>query len=367
LLVGQVFILETLIPIVMYSSNFYKILSVVSSVVLVAFVTVPRIEVAYADALTSVSDSLDTVTTAENPIHTIQFVTPTGVADTKTITITFPAAFTDIADVAFGDITITHGAGGLFTGGTAIVLAADCSNTALWSAVTSGQVVTLTACSAATANVAAAGGVRIVIDNNDGITNPAAASYSIDIAGTFGDTGSAIVTIVADSSVAVTAEVPAGGTLTFAISATAIEFGNLSVLAPKYADASAGSFVSTIAHTLTVSSSAAYAVTVSGTTLTKGGDNIDAIVAAGGSASSPGSEQFGVNIVRTSGANGVADSDYDGSTFYYNGAAAADSVATCAATCTEDVYSATYLANIATGTVSGSYSTALTYVATGTF
>ncbi|MDP2643030.1 MAG: hypothetical protein Q8P62_04265 [Candidatus Peregrinibacteria bacterium] len=157
--------------------------------------------------------------------------------------------------------------------------------------------------------------------------------------------------------------------LTFSISDIEVGLGELSYLAAKYATGDAlGSYDSTSAHTLTVASTGTYSVTVQGATLTSGGDTITAITGAS-AASNPGTEQFGLYL-SAAGGGGTVVSDYGtANQFYYAGTSSMPSeVGSCSSSCgTSSVFSVYYLANISSSTESGSYSSAFTYVATGTF
>jgi hypothetical protein len=155
----------------------------------------------------SVSGAKDVLTrhktsTAAN--HTITFTTPTGVAASATITLTFAAGFS-MGSVAFGDIDLTDD-------GTDVAIAASPSG-ATWGANRTGQVITLTN---GTSAVAATSVIVIEIGTHatfgttgtNQITNPSsAASAEIAIAGTFGDSGELDVPIMDDDQVTVTASV----------------------------------------------------------------------------------------------------------------------------------------------------------------
>ena len=104
---------------------------------------------------------------------------------------------------------------------------------------------------------------------------------------------------------------------------------------------------------------------VSGATLTSGANNIDAI---GGTntASSPGTEQFGVRY-SASGGSGSVDAPYAAAGFAYNGVSSPDNIASVAGATATTTYSARYVGNITAVTPSGSYATTLTYTATATY
>ncbi len=157
--------------------------------------------------------------------------------------------------------------------------------------------------------------------------------------------------------------------LTFSISDNTIGFGNLSSGAARYATGdNLGTGSETVAHTFDVTSNApsGYLVTVSGATLTDGAKSINAI---GGTsaASSTGSEQFGIRIT-ASGGTGTASSPYNhGTNYAYDGVTIPDEVASDSAAGDTTTYSVRYLGNISAITEAGSYSSTLTYIATGNF
>jgi len=158
--------------------------------------------------------------------------------------------------------------------------------------------------------------------------------------------------------------------LTFSVSDDSIGFGTLSSIAARYATSdTTGSATEVVAHTLAASTNAVsgYSLTIRGTTLTSGGNTITAI---GGTntASSPGSEQFGLRLT-ASGGSGTVTSPYAASGFAYN-AGASTAVQVASATSGDEVtttYSARYIANITGSTEAGAYATTLTYIVTGSF
>lgn len=161
-------------------------------------------------------------------------------------------------------------------------------------------------------------------------------------------------------------------TLTFSISDSSIGFGSLSTSQATYATGdNAGSATEVEAHNLTVSTTASsgYSLTVRGATLAAA-DPSDTITAIGGTntASSAGTEQFGLRLTATGGV-GTVTAPYAAAGFAYN-ATDSTAVQVASATSGDDVtttFSARYLANITNQTEAGAYSTTLYYVVTGTF
>ena len=190
-------------------------------------------------------------------------------------------------------------------------------------------------------------------------------SSMFTITGSNGDTGSGAVAIEDNAVVSVTATV--NPTLTFAIGSNSVALGTLTT-------ASAGSGT----HSLSIATNApgGFAVTYNGATLTSGSDTIDAYGTTG-AASSAGTEGFGINlrdnttpnvgtnVTQNAGTCSYASNYGTVDTFSFQ-ASTTTSVATAAAAA-DCVYTVAYVANISSVTAAGSYSTALTYIATATF
>ena len=107
-------------------------------------------------------------------------------------------------------------------------------------------------------------------------------------------------------------------------------------------------------------------ITVEGNTLTSGAHTITA-VGSTNTASSPGTEQFGLRMTATGG-NGTVSAPYAAAGFALDTAAFPDVVASDPDG--DDVstaYSLRYIANITNATEAGSYTATFTYVATATF
>jgi hypothetical protein len=164
----------------------------------------------------------------------------------------------------------------------------------------------------------------------------------------------------------------ASQSLTFSISDNTIGFGNLSTGAARFATGDAtGSTTEVEAHTLSAATNATsgYVITLKGGTLKHSINSAFTITAIGGinTASSVGTEQFGLRMTVSSGSGSVT-SPYAASGF---ADAATASVASQVCSGSSDgvttVYSVRYLSNISTTTEAGNYSTVLNYVATATF
>lgn len=336
-----------------------------------------------AAAVTSFDVTLSRVRTSTLANQTIEFVTPTGVnASTDTITLTFAAAFTmgtfAVANVDFAQDD-DGGCNGVWTDKTLAASAAA----GTWGVAQAGQVITLTApTDAGATEIPASRCVQIEIGSNatagaagtTQITNPStAASHTVTIGGAFGDTGSAAVGILTDEQVSVTATVDPS--ITFTVDDTTVGFGTIVTSAGRWATgdalgAAASATTPTAAHTMTVATNAqsGYVVTYNGATLTSGANTItDAAFIDEDSDGTPGTEQFGIDASTSGNAtiaanylrDAVADWDFVPST-------TTTLVSETVATATETI-SVSYLANIAATTEAGSYSTTLTYIATGMF
>lgn len=326
----------------------------------------PFAQIAYAAAITSASDTLSSQKVSTLANHDIQFTSPTGVAASATIIITFPADFSIAAAMDFTDMDVLDDT-------VNVTLAAAPSGTT-WGAVrTSATVVTLTN---GTAAVAAASVIRIKIGTNATnqstgvrqITNTTTTgSKVIAISGTFTDTGNITVNILADDQVAVTATVDQS--LTFTINDVAVGFGSLSTSAACFASPTpACSGTEIEAHTLIVGTNASngFTMTVQGATLTAGAFTITAIGGTN-SASSVGTEQFGLRMTATGGV-GTVTSPYAAAGFAYAGTAStASQVASATGASANTTYSVRYIANIASNTEAGAYTATLTYVTTANF
>lgn len=345
---------------------FKKITAIGLSLVLTVLMS--GIQFADAASLTLLSDTLSSNKKSTLSSHVIKFSTPTGASDASdTIIITFPSDY-NFTSKTIGSVTFTHGAStGLESTET---LAASPSGTA-WGAVFSGtqnRILTLTAPSDGIGSATVAAGDKIIITyNSTNSTNPTTAgSYITTIAGTFGDTGSITVPILDDDQVVVSATVDQS--ITFTISDSTIGFGSLSSAAAKYATGdTTGTTTEAEAHNLVVGTNASngYTLTLAGSTLTSGSSTITAIGTTN-TASSVGTEQFGVRLTATGGSGAVA-SPYAASGFAFDSAAFPDTIATSTVATSNTTYSARYIANIGAQTEAGAYSATLNYVATANF
>lgn len=349
-----------------------KISKITSIGLIVSIMTLfagPMTPVAQAAAITSASDTMSSSKVSTLSSHTIKFTTPTGAGDSSdTIIITFPSDF-NFTSKAISSVSFTHGA---TTGAeNTETLAASPSSTA-WGAVFSGtqnRVLTLTAPTDGTGAAAVAASDKIIItyDSTNSTNASSATSYTVAISGTFGDSGNITINILTDDQVSVSATV--SQSLTFSISDNTIGFGTLSSSAARYATGdTSGSASETESHTLVVGTNAAngYTVTLNGATLATGGGPTVSAIGSSNTASSAGSEQFGLRMTATGG-SGAVTAPYASSGFALDTASFPDQVASASGSSTDTTYSVRYLANISSSTEAGSYTATLTYTATANF
>lgn len=344
----------------------YKVVSTL--VIIAVFFATSGAPIAFAAALTGLSNTMSSNKINTLSSHVIKFTTPTGATDnTDTITITFPSDF-DFTSKTIGTLTLTHGA---TTGLENTETLASSPSASAWGAAFSGtenRVLTLTAPTDGTGAAAMSAGHKVIVTyDSTNATNPSSAnSYVVSIAGDFGDTGSITVPILTDDQVQVSATV--SQSITFTISDNSIGFGNLTSANARYATGDAsGSDSETGAHDLVVGTNAAngYTLTLDGDTLTSGLNTIDSI-GSSNTASSAGTEQFGVRFT-ASGGSGTVSAPYAASGFAFDDGAFPDTIASASGATANTTYSARYLANITSNTEAGAYTATLTYVATANF
>lgn len=361
------------------------LVSIVLGSAIVGTMMVPH-SLLYAAALTSKSDAMTNLTNSgsgdQRSDHAIQFVTPTGVSSGQTIVVTFPSDFDGANDpqgaLDFNDVdlSVDTSADGVCDG-TAQTLIASGPSSSQWSAVFSGtenRILTLTS-GGASATVGA--GNEVCIRIGEGATGGAANSQYINpttsgsktitlSVGSGADSGDIVVNILDDSQVSVSATVDES--LTFTVSDNTIGFGTLSASDDYFATGDTnGSATEVEAHTLVVGTNAAngYTMTVNGSTLTSGAHTITAI-GSSNTASSVGTEQFGLRLT-ASGGSGTVSAPYAASGFAFDSAAFPDQVASASSASANTTYSARYLANVTASTEAGAYTATLTYIATANF
>lgn len=316
---------------------------------------------AMAASVTSFSVLLSREKAAVQSNYTVTFTTPTGIAASATLILTFDNS-TDIDAVTFADIDLKDD-------GVDVTLAATAAGASWGVDPTSSTVLTFTNGSAA---VAAGSVVEIEIGTHatggaEQITNGSAGTTKLVLSGTFGDSGTAAIPIIAEDQVTITATV--APTITFAISDTSIGFGTLSSSQATWANgAGTGSATDTSAHTLAVATNATggYAITYNGATLTSGSDTISVASINNDANGTPGTEEFGLSL-STDGDGTIATGYNHGDPDWTWVAGTTTTIFSETGPTATETVSAYYLANIAGNTEAGSYSTTVTYIATATF
>jgi hypothetical protein len=189
------------------ASHTFSVLQATAAIVGLAIVLwslgLPSIRFAEAANVTSFSDTLSSSAPSVVSNHTIEFVTPTGLAAGEIISLTFPSGFTGIGSLDFNDLDLA-------VNGVDEDLATSAATTD-WGVNPAGQIIDI---ESGTDTIGAGATVTIEIGTNatagatgdTQITNPGVStSYeiSVDLAGN--DTGSTRVAIV--DTVTVTASV----------------------------------------------------------------------------------------------------------------------------------------------------------------
>ncbi len=215
-----------------------------------------------------------------------------------------------------------------------------------------------------------------------GITNPSTANstyyarvttYSDNAWTTPIDTG----TIAASTANQITVSASVDETLTFCTGTSGITSSSCtgatgtSVNLGSLTTSTTGSGTSQLG--ISTNANSGYAITVAGNTLTSGANTVTALAAQ--TASAQGSSQFGMNLKANTTPSIGSDPAGTGTaapTANYNTAnqyrfVSGDQIASKNASDNFRLYTASYVANIAGSTPAGTYTTALTYVATATF
>lgn len=343
---------------------------------------------AFAATITSYSDTLTRLAQNVPANHEIFFVTPTGVASTQTVILTF-TGFTSasVNAILFSDLDFASGSTNVCSSATYTeqTLVASGATSSQWNAAAATAAITFTS-GGTSATVTANKCIRIRIGTNavsgttgvNQIANPvsAATAASIAVTGTFTDVGNLSVDIITNDQVTVTATVDP--TITFAISQTSVTFGTLSSGTGRWATNGGGAnaaaatdpTASNTAHTLIVSTNAAsgYVITYNAPLLTSGGNTIAAATITGDSDGAPGTAQFALCGKATAGSPTVVSGYVCGTNSDYNFATSTTTtLASHNAPASSDTVSVAYLANISGSTPAGSYTSIVTYIATGTF
>ncbi len=339
---------------------------------------------AHAATLTTMSDTMTDQAPSAESTHTIKWTTAGQNVTGDTVIIDFVAAdFVPSGTWATTDFALTDiGGGRTATAPVSVgtyLIPGTCSSGATNYIVdvdaTSGSF-RITFCAGWTASTAA-NLTTFVIDADalatGGIMTNSASNVEssvVNIAYATSNSDSGMLAIVVESlaNVNITATAAVGPTLTFNVSDNTIGFGTLSSVAARYAspDTLGSALSTTVAHTFYVDTNATggYIVTFKGATLTSGGNTITAI-GSSNTASTPGTEQFGLRATVASG-SGTVTAPYAAAGFAFT-AGTTQPVASYTGVDAGTTFNAIYLANITGATEAGAYSTTLKYIATGTF
>ncbi|MFH1171885.1 MAG: hypothetical protein V1778_05115 [bacterium] len=330
-----------------------------------------RVSVAAAAGLTTLKDVMSTIADGAGADHTISFVAPSAVANSTTIAVTFPTGF-DLSTIVEDDVDISGSTAGDLT------TAATCAGTEKASVVIVAQTITFTLCTGDAGSFNGTETITIKIGTNatlsgtgsHQIVNQSVAQNTsdptVDLT-TALDSGSLAVAIITDDSLNITSNVDPS--ITFSISDTTIGFGTLSASAARWASSdAAGSATDVVAHTMALSTNATggSVVTYNGNTLNGTNGTIDVANLTDSASGTPGTEQFGMSIATNGDATITAGYGYAGTPDWKFVVSTTTTIITDAASATE-TFSMHYLANISGLTEAGSYSTDITYIATGTF
>ncbi len=186
-----------------------------SAIVLFAVLAMQIPQISLAAVASPASDTLSRQEIGVAANHEIVFRTPTGV-NASSDTITVDLSDFDFGSVAIGDIDLFHGT---TTGLEITDTLAGSAAAGVWGVSIASEIITFTAPTDASALTVPANnriGIRIgtnAVGGTNQLTNPAGAMIAtVPIAGTFGDTASIRVPIIANDEVTVTATVVATST-----------------------------------------------------------------------------------------------------------------------------------------------------------
>lgn len=357
------------------------LVSLVSMAVIFVFIggiSFTKIEHVFSAALNTLSDTQSKLTVSSLSDHTIQFVSPTGIAAGQSISITLPAGYATgtfaIANFDFGTSTSAS-----CSGFADVPLQAGAASGLTWGVSVATSTIYITS---GTAAIPANRCVQIKIGSNatfggagtSTLVNPSSpGAYSINYNAGPSDSGYVTEYIVPDDTILMSGIV--NQSLTFTISTSTIYFGVLGAGGAKFASSTntAGDTAETIAHTLSVGTNApsGFTLSVRGQTLTSLQNSNNTIDYIGGTAASStvGVEQFGMRTTEAGGTGVTVSAPYSFATSYgYDATATSSSVVAVGVGSTPtSVFSVRYVTNIGAITEAGTYVANLVYVATANF
>jgi hypothetical protein len=341
--------------------------------------------IAEAASVSSFKDTMSTQAPSTTATHTLTWTLVGG--DTVAAGDTFTVDFVD-ADFTLNAIGNWQTSDFSFNDGTARTITAVSSSSGVDPTCTAGTnnvAVTIntstnnfkvTACSTYSASSANAN-ITFTINGTTASGTGTMTNKSSDVDSSLvslsqsnADTGSAAVAVETNGVVSITATV--APTLTFSNDDNAIGFGTLSAGSATYANgAGTGSGTAVTANTFAIGTNASggYILTYNGANLTSG---INTIPTANGTTTisadadgSPGTAQWGMGATITG--TGTVASGYEAASNNWKFVPSATTTLASSTGPASDSIAMRYLANIASTTPAGSYTTSITYVATGTF
>ncbi len=361
-----------------------KVLSGILGIALTLINTGMPLLIANAASFSSMSDTMSSQATSATADHTIAWTLATGktTAVNAVIAIDFvvadivPSGTWQTSDFAFTDNVRSAAAPAAVGTGAATCSGSSASNYIVNVDATNATF-TITTCTGWTTSATATPTTFVIKGATGGtgtLTNKATDVNSslVTITNSVNDTDSGTIAIVVESNDVVTITATVNPTLTFANDDAAIGFGALSSSAATYANAAAtGSGSDTTANTLTIGTNASggYALTYTGANLTSGLNTIPTAngttTISGDANGSPGTAEWGMSGVVT-GSGSMASGYENGSSNWKFVPSATTTLASHTGPASDSI-AMHYLANIAATTPAGSYTTSLTYIATGTF
>ena len=316
-------------------------INIASFATLLIFIMSFVVSPVYAASLQNTSNDMSSQKINAPATHAITFDIHNALTAGDDIVLTFPSDF-DFSGVTTGNIT---------SSGATVALSG-----------TENRIITLTYAAGLTAGATVTVNIAGVL-----ALNPSTAqNYIIAIAADNGDTGEITVPILNDDEVVITARV--NQVLNFDISHAALTFGDLTSANARYAIPTAGTATETVGHTLTAGTNApgGYSIAVEGDTLRSLENSANTITTISGAVAA-GTEQFGLKAVRTTGVNGAVDAKYNPNYAMTASATTPETLAVNTGATLDEVYDMTYVANIASLTEAGNYTTTMTYTMTANF
>ena len=359
-----------------------KITSFILTIGLIAFVSgILQVEKAYALSFSSVKDTMTSQAKAATSDHTLTWTLGTGHTTALNATITVDFVDADIVtsgtwqttDFAFSDnVRSASAPASVGTNGSPASCAGSAADNYIVNVTAATSTFVITTCTGWTTSATAtpttfvikgASGGTGILTNANADTNSSVFTITNGVNDT--DSGTGVLVIETNDVVTVTATV--NPTLTLAISSATASLGTITA-----------STTGKATHTAEVSTNnpGGFLLTYYGDTLKSGGNSIAAYGGGSPQPSTPGTAGFGINLKANTGfgANLTQNSGTcDAVASDYNTADAFSYVATTTTNLTNQThvadctYTVSYVANVASTTPAGNYSTTLTYVASTTF